>query len=97
MLALVAGRRSSCCSGLPVLVTVGPAGLMIPGRLDSLLWCSLDVSIAVTVASMLDVCIFTLLSLGGARTNGHWSCRGERLLGVLASLEASHRSICHIL
>jgi hypothetical protein len=52
---------------LPVLLLV-----------DSLLQCSLDVNVAVTDASVSDVCIFIHLSLGSARTNGHWSCHGER-------------------
>jgi hypothetical protein len=45
---------------------------------DSLLRCSLDASIVVTDASASDVRIFILLPLGGALTNGHWSCHGER-------------------
>jgi hypothetical protein len=45
---------------------------------DSLLPCSLDASIVVTDASVLEVHIFILLPLGGARTNERWSCCGER-------------------
>jgi hypothetical protein len=48
---------------------------------DSLLWCSLDAGIVVTGASVPEVCIFILLSLGGALTNGRWSYRGERWFG----------------
>jgi hypothetical protein len=43
----------------------------------SLLQCSPDASTAVTDASMPEVRIFILLSLGCMQTNGHWSCRGE--------------------
>jgi hypothetical protein len=42
---------------------------------DSLLRCSLDASVVVTDASILEVCICIRLLLGGARTNGCWSCR----------------------
>jgi hypothetical protein len=58
----------------------GPAGLMCAGdrwRVDSLLRCSLDVSVAVTDASLSEVRIFILLPLNGAQTNGHCSYRGE--------------------
>jgi hypothetical protein len=44
---------------------------------DSLLRCSLDASIVMTVvtdASVPEVRIFILMSLGGMRTNGRWSC-----------------------
>jgi hypothetical protein len=43
----------------------------------SLLWCCLDVGVAVTDGSALEVHIFILLSLGSGRTNGH-CCHGER-------------------
>jgi hypothetical protein len=50
---------------------------------DSLLRCSFDASVVVTVvtdgrdASVPKVRIFILLSLGGALTNGRWGCRGS--------------------
>jgi hypothetical protein len=89
-----AGQWSSCHSGWPVLVTARPADLLSAGDcwqswvlvlllVDPLLQCSHDVSVAmtdVTDASMLEARIFILLSLGGAWTNGHWSCHGERWL-----------------
>jgi hypothetical protein len=43
--------------------------------------CGTKYSTAVTDASVSEVRIFTLLSLGGGRTNGRWSCHGERWLG----------------
>jgi hypothetical protein len=39
---------------------------------DSQLQCSLNVSIAVTDASMSEVCVFINLLLGGKLTNGRW-------------------------
>jgi hypothetical protein len=48
---------------------------------DLQLPCPLDASVAmteVTDASLSEVCIFILLLLGGARTNGRWRCCGER-------------------
>jgi hypothetical protein len=35
-----------------------------------------------TDASVSDACIFILLQLGGALTNGRWRCHGERLFGI---------------
>jgi hypothetical protein len=46
--------------------------------LDTQLWYSLDVSIAMTDASVLGALIFILLLLGGLLINGRWSCHGER-------------------
>jgi hypothetical protein len=45
---------------------------------DPPLQCSLDASIVVIDASVPEVRSFILFSLGGGRTNGRWSCRGER-------------------
>jgi hypothetical protein len=60
------------------------AGLMSVGDhlqswllLDLLLHCFLDASV-VTDATILDVCIFILLPLGGMLTNGCWRSSGER-------------------
>jgi hypothetical protein len=90
--SLLASRRdagrSSCNSGLAVLaarpacwpderwrsLAESAAVLLL---VDSLLRCSPDASIVVTDASVSEVRIFILLSLGGARTNGCWSCHGE--------------------
>jgi hypothetical protein len=68
-----------------------PAGLMSTGNhwqswpsvlllVDPLLRCSLDVSLAVTDASVSDIRIFIHLSLHSTWTNGRWSCCGECLL-----------------
>jgi hypothetical protein len=50
-----------------VLLLVGPP-----------LRCSLDLSVIMTDASVREVRVFILLSLGGTLTNRPWSCRGER-------------------
>jgi hypothetical protein len=47
---------------------------------DSVLQCSLDGRVAVTVvtnASMLEARIFIFMSRGGALINGRWSCCGD--------------------
>jgi hypothetical protein len=49
--------------------------------LDSLLWCSpvaIVVVTDVTDISVSEARLFIILSLDGERTNGRWSCRGER-------------------
>jgi hypothetical protein len=51
---------------------------------DSLLWCSPDASLAVTHATMTEVCIFIVLLLVITRwpiTSECWSCCREHLLG----------------
>jgi hypothetical protein len=47
---------------------------------------------------MPEVRIFILLSLGGARTYGHWSCRGECHLGSACfAVGGSHTFFIHLL
>jgi hypothetical protein len=51
---------------------------------ELLLQWSLDANVAVTdviAASMSEASIFILVLLGGAITNGHWSCYGDQWLG----------------
>jgi hypothetical protein len=64
-LAGLMGAGDRWWSQLPVLDITRPAVLQ----------CSVDVTVAMTVGSMLEVHIFILLFLGGAQTNGRWRCR----------------------
>jgi hypothetical protein len=86
-------RRSSCSSGVAGTgCGEAPATAGWPDKhwqslaesaavlllVDLLLQCCLDASVVVTDASMLEVRMFLLVLLGGSRTNGRWSCHGER-------------------
>jgi hypothetical protein len=54
----------------------------VPLLIDSLLWCSPDVSVVVIDARISEARVFIPLLLGGAQTNGHRSCHGECWLGI---------------